>query len=211
LKVQFIQINLFLFLIVLAPSLGAEEKSQNIELTLNAAYFTHNTTMPFTSLSFSNPGIDVNLEGIWNKNRLVSLLLNSSLGWYYHAYFANAFLLDFAVGCRIKPEFGLFFNFDIGLGYQLAFLPVYMYELNENGEYVRDKVVTRSSLIIPVSIKLGYVFEKMKYPVSIFVKYKWFIQTPYIDIVQFLPHGSLHFGVGIRFKSISKNTHAKKN
>ena len=187
-----------LYLILSASLLLSQEKSQINELTLNAAYFTHNITFPFTSLSFQNQGIDINLEMIRNRNRTVSLLYNSSFSWYYHEQFANAFLLDFAIGCRIKPRSsGLFFNADIGLGYQLSLAPVYMYELNENGEYVRDKFVGRSSIIIPVSVKLGYIFQKMKYPVSIFVKYKWFVQAPYIDDVPIVPHGALHFGLGI--------------
>jgi len=184
--------------------LHSQEKSQINELTLNAAYFTHNITFPFTSLSFKNQGVDINLEMIRDRNRTVSLLYNSSLSWYYHEQFANAFLLDFAIGCRIKPwSSGLFFNADIGLGYQLSLAPVYMYELNDNGEYVRDKFVSRSSFIIPVSVKLGYKFQKMKFPVSIFLKYKWFVQIPYIDEAPIVPHGALHFGFGVGLKRIS--------
>lgn len=184
----------------------SQEKSQINELTLNASYFTHNITFPFSSLSFQNQGLEINLEMIRNRNRTVSLLYNSSLSWYYHDHFANAFLLDFAIGCNIKPKSGLFFNSDIGLGYHLSLTPVYMYELNDYGEYVRDKSVSRSSIIIPVSVKLGYNFDKTKYPVSIFVKYKWLVQTPYIDdVVPIVPHGTLHFGLGIGLKRISKN------
>lgn len=185
----------------------SQEKSQNNELKLNGSYFTHNITFPFTTLSFQNQGIEINLEMIRNRNRTVSLLYNSSLSWYYHEQFANAFLLDFAIGCNIKPgSSGIFFNADIGLGYQLSLAPVYMYELNDNGDYVRDKFVSRSSLVIPVSVKLGYTFQKVKFPVSIFVKYKWFVQTPYIDdVVPIVPHGTLHFGLGIGLNSISKN------
>ena len=149
--------------------------------------------------------MEINLEMIRNRNRTVSLLYNSSLSWYYHEEFANAFLFDFAIGCNIKPKSGLFFNADIGLGYQLSLTPVYMYELNDYGEYVRDKFVSRSSIVIPVSAKLGYSFQKMKHPVSIFVKYKWFVQAPYIDDVPIVPHGALHFGLGIGLKRISKN------
>ena len=187
--------------------LHSQEKSQINELTLNAAYFTHNITFPFTTLSFQNQGLDINLEMIRNRNRTVSLLYNSSLSWYYHEQFANAFLLDFAIGCKIKPKSsGIFFNADIGLGYQLSLNPVYMYELDDNGEYVQDKFVGRSSLVIPVSAKLGYKFQKMKFPVSLFVKYKWIVQTPYIDdVVPIVPHGTLHFGLGIGLNSISKN------
>ena len=186
------------YLIMTVFIVHSQEKSQNNELKLNAAYFTHNITFPFTTLSFQNQGIEINLEMIRNRNRTVSLLYNSSLSWYYHEQFANAFLLDFAIGCKIKPKSsGLFFNADIGLGYQLSLAPVYMYELNENGEYVRDKFVGRSSIIIPVSVKLGYIFQKMKHPVSIFVKYKWFVQAPFIDDVPIVPHGALHFGLGI--------------
>jgi hypothetical protein len=200
-----------LYFIMSVSLLLSQEKSQINELTLNTAYFTHNITFPFTSLSFQNSGIDINMEMIRNRNRTVSLLYNSSFSWYYHDQFANAFLLDFAIGCRIKPgSSGFFFNSDIGLGYQLSLAPVYMYELNENGEYVRDKFVSRSSIIIPVSVKLGYIFQKMKYPVSIFVKYKWFVQAPYIDEAPIVPHGSLHFGLGIRLKSISKNKNVTK-
>ena len=185
----------------------SQEKSQNNELKLNGSYFTHNITFPLTSLSFQNQGIEINLEMIRNRNRTVSLLYNSSLSWYYHDQFANAFLLDFAIGCNIKPgSSGIFFNADIGLGYQLSLNPVYMYELDDNGEYVRDKYVSRSSIIIPVSVKLGYTFQKVKFPVSIFVKYKWFVQTPYIDdVVPIITHGTLHFGLGIGLNSISKN------
>jgi len=169
-------------------------------------------TFPFTTLSFQNQGLDINLEMIRNRNKTVSLLYNSSISWYYHDQFANAFLLDFAIGCRIKPKpSGFFFNSDIGLGYQLSLNPVYMYELNNNGEYVRDKFVSRSSIIIPVSVKLGHNFEKTKYPVSIFVKYKWFVQTPYIDdAVPIITHGTLHFGFGIGLNSISKNKNITK-
>ena len=183
----------------------SQEKSQTNELTLNAAYLTHNITFPFISLSFQNQGLDINMEMVRNRNRTVSLLFNSSLSWYYHEQFANAFLFDFAIGCNIKPTSGLFFNADIGLGYQLSLTPVYMYELNDYGEYVRDKFVSRSSIVIPVSAKLGYNFQKMKRPVSIFVKYKWFVQAPYIDDVPIVPHGALHFGFGIGLKRISKN------
>jgi len=80
-----------------------------------------------------------------------------------------------------------------------------MYELNDYGEYARDKFVSRSSIVIPVSAKIGYNFQKMKHPVSIFVKYKWFVQTPYIDDVPIVPHGALHFGFGIGLKRITKN------
>lgn len=197
-------------LILLVSPLTGQEKTYAVELGLNTSYFTHNTTLPLTSLSFQNHGLEVNLEGIWNKDRTVSLLLNSSLGWYYHDHFANAYYFDFAPGCHIRAKFGLFLNTDLGVGYQVIFAPVYMYQLNDEGEYVRDKVVARSSFIVPFSLKLGYVFQEMKSPVSIFVKYKWFMQIPYIDDVPLVPHGSLHFGLGIRFKSISKTKTLKR-
>ena len=188
----------------------SKEKSQINELTLNAAYFTHNITFPFISLSFQNQGVDINLEMIRNRNRIISLLYNSSLSWYYHEQFANAFLLDFAIGCKIKPgSSSLFLNTDIGLGYQLSLTPVYMYKLNDNGEYVRDKFVSRSSIIIPVSVKLGYNFQKMKFPVSVFVKYKWMVQAPYIDDVPVVPHGTLHFGLGVGLNCSSNNKNLK--
>ena len=201
------RILISLYFIMSASLLLSQEKSQTNELTLNTAYFTHNITFPFTSLSFQNQGIDINLEMIRNRNRTVSLLYNSSFSWYYHEQFANAFLLDFAIGFRINSKSGLFFNSDIGLGYQLSLNPVYMYELDDNGEYVRDKCVSRSSIIIPISVKLGYTFQKVKFPVSTFIKYKWSIQTPYIDDVPLVPHGCLHFGLGIGLnnKSNSKN------
>lgn len=207
-KLRFLRI--LLFPIMFVSSLGAEEKSRDIELTLNAAYFTHNITFPFASLTFENPGVDFNFEWLRNRRKIVSLLLNSSLGWYYHDHFANAFYLDYAVGFRIKPKkFGLFFDLDIGAGYQLIFSPVVMYELNKNGEYVRDTVVSRSTAIFPVSMTLGWIFYKMKYPVSVFVKYKWFVQAPFIDQVPVIAHGTLHLGCGILFKSIPRKYERK--
>ncbi len=206
-KLMFILISLCL-LVQVSP-LISQEKTQTFELGLNTSYFTHNTTLPFTSLSFKNHGIEINLETIRNKGKVASLMLNSNLGWYYHDHFANAFYLDFATGCQIKAKFGLFFNTDIGVGYQLIFAPVYMYKLNEDGEYVRDKIVARSSFIVPISFKLGYVIQEMKHPVSFFVKYKWFMQTPYIDPVPLVPHGALHFGIGIRLKSSPEKIRSK--
>ncbi|MCP4121974.1 MAG: hypothetical protein GY751_09500 [Bacteroidetes bacterium] len=187
-----------------------QEKKHTVELGLNASYFTHNTTLPFLILSFRHHGVELNMEGVWNKERTVSLRLNSSLSWYYHDHFANAFYVDFAPGCQIKAKFGLFMNTDLGVGYQLIFSPVYMYELNNEGEYVRDKVVARSSFIVPFSLALGYVFEEVKFPVSIFAKYKWFMQLPYIEEVPLVPHGSLHFGVGVRFRNISRTKTIKR-
>ena len=199
-----------LYLIMSVSLLHSQEKSQINELTLNASYFTHNITFPLTSLSFQNQGIEINLEMIRNRDRTVSLIYSSSLSWYYHEEFANAFLVDFAIGCNIKPgSSGIFFNADIGLGYQLSLNTVYMYELDDNGEYVRDKYVSRSSIIIPISVKLGYSFQNMKHPVSLFVKYKWSIQTPYIDDVPLVPHGCLHFGLGIGLNSKSNSKNKK--
>ena len=120
------------------------------------------------------------------------------------------FYFDFATGCQIKAKFGLYLNTDLGVGYQVMFSPVYMYELNNEGEYVRDKVVARSSFIVPFSLKLGYVHEEMRFPVSVYAKYKWFMQLPYIDAVPLVPHGSLHFGVGVRIKSISRTKTIKR-
>ncbi len=187
-----------------------QDKSYRIGLGFNTSYFTHNTTLPFLILNFQHHGIEANMEAIWNKDRTVSLLLNSSFGWYYHDHFANAFYLDFATGCHIRSKFGLYFNTDIGVGYQVLFSPVYMYKLNNNGEYVRNKIVARSSFIVPINFKLGYVFEEMKFPVSIFAKYKWFMQLPYIEEVPLVPHGSLHFGLGIQIKSYSRTKNLKK-
>ena len=63
-----------LYLILSVSFLHSQEKTQINELALNASYFTHNTTFPFTSLSFQNQGMEINLEMIRNRNRTVSLL-----------------------------------------------------------------------------------------------------------------------------------------
>lgn len=197
-------INYVLMFSVLLSSavLGQNESvSSKKQFPLELTFLNHATTRPFNStiLRILHPGVSLGTEYAYKEGRLGMLYQNINAGYYYNEFIAKAFFLQTSLGYRYTAGFGLFGDITLGIGYHLSFHPGKVFKLNEQGEYERAKSPGRSAMMVSSSLGIGYDFNrKAGLPMSLFIRYQPFFQTPYNFRDSWLVQAMLHAGLRIQ-------------
>ena len=196
---------LAMFMIFLLPNLclssppaGAAAKKQ---FPIELSFINHAITMPFDRIVLSplHPGFSLGTEYAWKVARLGRLFQGFHAGYFYNEFTAQAVFLQTEIGFRLTLRFGLFADVEAGIGYLHSFHPREIFRLNDEGEFVKAKDGGKSAALFSAGLGIGIDFSrKLGWPVSVFIRYQPFIQTPYTAEESILPQSFVHFGV--RFK-----------
>jgi hypothetical protein len=171
------------------------------QFPLEISFFNHASSSPFDStiLEILHPGFSLGTEYAYKEGRSGKFYQGMSLGYFYHEVIAKGYFLQTSAGYRHTTRFGLFGDLSLGLGYLLYFHPGEVFKLNDQGEYEPAKSPGRSALMILFSIGAGYDFSrKTSLPLSVFIRYQPFAQTPYSIKESWWLHATLHVGIRVQ-------------
>ncbi|MFO8061485.1 MAG: hypothetical protein R6U31_01000 [bacterium] len=148
-----------------------------------------------------HPGVIAGIEYPINSGRWL-FFQKLDIGYYYHEYLHNAYLLSTQTGLRYTTPPGIFADVSGGIGYLHEFYTDALYEIDDNGEFTRIIDWGRPNLIILTGFTLGYdLSEKDIMPMRIYAGTSYFMEYPYMpeDGIPMLPHTSIRLGMSFRF------------
>ena len=190
-----------LFLPSLSLSSPPAEAAAKTQFPIVISFINHAATLPFDGIVLSplHPGFSLGTEYAWKEGRLGRLYQGFRAGYFYNEFIAKALFLLTEIGYRLTLRFGLFADVGVGIGYLHSFHPHEIFRLNDEGEFVKAKDSGKSAALFSVGLGIGFDFSrKLGWPVSAFIGFQPFIQTPYTVEESVLPQSFVHFGV--RFK-----------
>ena len=94
----------------------------------------------------------------------------------------------------------------VGLGYLHSFHPTKeVFAFNENGTFKEVRDFGKPAFTVSVGIGAGYDFKYiLKWPISVFIRYQPFIQTPFSKESSIYPHLKQHMGIRFCFNKKRK-------
>ncbi len=166
---------------------------------ISIAATTEAVTTPFKRILPIHPGAELGLNWITNNLDWTGQQLNTYFGFYHHKSLSNAFyikgeyLFQFRIRNTIAVE--LFLNG----GYNRSFYPVEVYKMNETTkEFEKVKQQGHNSYFVGIGTGLSYVSRGSIDP---FIRYEVFVETPFIEELNYLPHGLLKLGIHYKFSN----------
>lgn len=197
-----ISLHLWIVLILVGSGLAQNKPSDTKkQFPLELSFFNHAVTMPFDGIVMSplHPGISIGTEYGYTEGRLGRIFQNLHVGYYHNKYNAKALFLKTEGGYRYTTGIGLFGEFSLGLGYLHSFHPREIFAMNAQGEYEQVKDKGKAAVIFLGALGIGYDFScRVGWPVSLFIRFQPFIQTPYSIESSLLPQSMVHFGVRVQ-------------
>jgi hypothetical protein len=85
------------------------------------------------------------------------------------------------------------------LGYLHSFHPREIFAQNARGEYGKVKDNGKPGAIFFLTLGAGFDFSRVsKWPVSLFIRFQPYIQTPYNPETSVLPQSMVHLGIRVQ-------------
>ena len=192
-----------LILLTLTGAGFAQEKPMGSkkQFPLELSFFNHAVTMPFDGIVLKplHPGFSLGTEYGFTEGRLGRIYQSLHTGYYFNEYNARALFLKTGLGYRYTLGFGLFGDLSLGLGYLHSFHPVEIFAQNAQGEYERVKDHGKASVIFFLTMGMGFDFSRVtNWPVSLFLRFQPYIQTPYNPESSILPQSMVHLGIRVQ-------------
>ena len=183
-----ILISLFFFAYVAA--------SQSLPLVVSGG--THSLTVPWHLEPVTkrlNPALIVGTERMLRSGGRVELYYTKNLGFFQHYWWMTGVYLNTELGIRHALPLGLYADMRLGIGDMHYFWRRKTLEL-EDGRYVQATNWGRPSLMIPLSVTLGYRGSSTR-PIAVvpFVSMQWVVQALFSDEVPVMTHNFILAGV----------------
>lgn len=168
-------------------------RSYPLEITLG----NHSVTMPFRQIFRTpiHPAIGVGTEWAWKEKNQHKVFSPLKFGFFYNRYNTFGPYLTLGLGYRYTHPIGLFADVAAEIGYLHYFRP--FAKLVKNGDLYESKYdFGKPSVMLTSLVSVGYDFyQNSELPLSIFVRYLIFAQTPYNDTLSnVLPQAILMIG-----------------
>jgi len=179
----------------------ARKAAKKTQFPFEISFINHAVTLPFDGIVLRpiHPGFSLGSEFAWKEGRLGRLFQNFQAGYYFNEFNAKGLFLQTGIGLRHTFRFNLFAEIQAGLGYLHSFHPRQIFRMGDNGAWVKARDGGKPSAIMSVAFGIGYDFTRIPgRPVSLFLRFQPFLQTPYSTEESILPQSFVHFG--IRFK-----------
>jgi hypothetical protein len=171
---------------------------------VSASLINHTWAFPFQQVFRIKPfypGGVAGTEYVYKENKRSRLFQTLNLGFFLNKTTGSAVFLASDFGYRYTTKFGVFADVSLGLGYLHAFYPRKIYRQNEQNEYVKVHDIGKPVVMVSTSFSLGYdCSKKTSLPLSPFIKYQWFAQYPYFELIPIRPNGILHLGLRYNWK-----------
>lgn len=168
--------------------------------SLSVAVGTHSLTVPWhlgPVTSRFNPAIVIGADRTLRPGTGWRLYHTANVGFFQHHWWMTGAFIDAEVGLGRTLPLGLHSDLRLGVGYLHYFLRRQTLEL-EDGEYVPATDLGRPSLMVPLSLLLGYQGSSRQNRVEPFVSLQWAAQGVFKPEVPALTH--FFVLVGARFR-----------
>ena len=181
---------LFVLLLALCPGDAAPLAAQSrFPIVVSAG--AHSLTVPWhlgPVTSRLNPALIVGTERTLRPGGRVRLYQTANLGFLQHYWWMTGAFLDTEFGVSSAFPFGFHADLRLGVGYLHYFWRRKILELRD-GEYVQVTDWGNPSLMVPLSVVLGYRGNSAcPLAVEPFVSVQWAVQGLFLDEVPALPH-----------------------
>ena len=144
------------------------------------------------------PGLVFGTEYSYKEGKRGRLFQSANLGFYVNNITGSCLFLQSDLAYRFTLNLGLFTDVSLGLGYVHAFYPREIFRQNKENGYVKVRDTGKPAIMVSNSFSLGYDFTKRTgLHFAPFIKYQWFAQYPYFELIPVRPNGILH--VGLRY------------
>ena len=178
---------------------GSAEAQSESSWTVSAG--THALTLPWypSPVGYGfNPTAMVGTDRTIRSSEHWRFFYQVNLGFFSHHWWMSGISVEPELGIGRSLAGGFQTDFRIGLGYMHYFWRRQSLELKE-GEYVKTTDWGRPSVILPLSVTLGYTgAADDPLSVSPFVSARWGIQGLFLQEVPAMTHFQLLGGVRIR-------------
>jgi len=190
--------RLLLVLLFLLPA-GVESHASPRTRTrypINVSLGTHSLTVPWYPGPVAvrlNPALLVGAERTLKSGRSARYYQTANLGFFRHYWWMSGVSLDTELGVSRSLTRGIHADLRLGVGYLHYFWRRETLELR-NGKYVEVADWGRPSLLVPLTITLGYR-GSVERPLAVapFVFARWAAQVLFLDEVP----AATHFVVGV--------------
>jgi hypothetical protein len=169
----------------------------------------HSLTVPWHTGPVTkrlNPALFIGAESTlksWDRWRLYQ---TANLGYFQHYWWMTGVLLDTELGISRELPLGLCADLRLGVGYLHYFWRRKTMELKD-GEYVQARNWGRPSVMVPLSIVLGYRrISTGSITLAPFVSAQWTVQALLIDESSVMTHLFLLVGTRIDWGKSTLNT-----
>lgn len=190
------KITLKLLVLALSLSLSGSLYGQLIK-AVSVAATTEAVTTPFKRILPIHPGAEIGLNWITNNLDWTGQQLNTYIGFYHHASLTNSLYVkgEYLFQFRIKNALAI--ELMLNGGYNRNFYPVETFKLNESTKEF-EKVSQRGSNSYFVGLGMGLSYAS-RGSIEPFVRYEVFMETPFIEEINYLPHSLLKIGLHFKF------------
>ena len=187
----------FSFLLLVHPPSPASAQWND---GMSWAVGTHALTVPWYPQPLAdryNPAVMAGVDRSWKSRENWRLYYSVSLNFFRHHWWMTGISVEPEIGFSRRLPGGLYAQMGLGLGYLHYFWRRKTMEQKE-GRYVQTTDLGRPSLILPLSLTLGYQ-GSLRDPVSIapFLTARWGAQALFQDEIPIMTH--LRLMGGIRF------------
>lgn len=123
----------------------------------------------------------VGTELRWIHRRWYALHTGLAVGLYKQVQFERAGYLDASLGQRFTAPFGLYADFDVLVGGQLASVSALSYRAGEDGRLRAARAPVRASARVGLGLGLGFDFARVtRTPIRVFARYRQLVRAPFM-------------------------------
>jgi len=164
---------------------------------------THSLTVPWHTGPVNdrwNPAFIIGTERTLKRPGHVRLYGTANIGYFRNYWWMTGVFLNSELGVGRRLPFGFHVDLRLGIGYLHYFWRRKVMEL-EDGRYVSAKDWGKPSLMIPLTLVLGYGGNPER-PLTVapFAAVQWAVQTPFIEESAAMTHFFLMLGARINWR-----------
>ncbi|MCX6266748.1 MAG: hypothetical protein NTW16_05235 [Bacteroidetes bacterium] len=206
--------NLIIVVLLVSLTIIAEAQTDHaatpyFRLPIRVSFGSQAVGFPYQNLfSAFNPSFSAGTEFRYNKNETHRICQTLNVGFSVSDQIGSKVMLNSDFCYRYTHSSGVFADISIGLGLLNQFHARKTYQYNSStGEYDKVKDYGTFGLMLGYGMSLGYDFSrKNRYPVSIFVKNTFYIQSPYFDMTNFpiMPQSTIQIGLTVKIRKHEK-------
>ncbi|MBN2379972.1 hypothetical protein JXM67_09255 [candidate division WOR-3 bacterium] len=164
----------------------------------------HSNALPLSNIlriSPLYPGATIGTEFVWAEGKAGRLFQTGNLGGFVNASTGSGLFAESEFAYRCTASFGLFAETSLGLGYLHVFHPREILRQNDEGVYEKAADWGKPCGMLSLCIGAGYDFaKKTRLPIAPFIRYQFFVQTPYFEVLPIGMQSLLHLGVRINWR-----------
>lgn len=204
-------IKTFLFLLIAANYLIAQEKEQDFPekrpLPISISYFGNNLFYPGLKVSlegfpFGKERIQRDLEA--GRVKVFKFMSLTSIGSFVVPRTQTSLFLNTEAGMRLTFRNGLKMELFTGLGYMRVFNAGKTYKQNESGGFDRVFLAGRNYIVQNLTYGFGWdLFNKKGKPLSFHIRPSLYFLVPYNTLYNVLIN--VEIGATYFFRNIQKN------